>query len=52
MTEVGDIERRTQNRVVQLFQNQLDYTYLGNWEERLINSNIEEGILAARTSEP
>jgi type I restriction enzyme R subunit len=28
---VGDIERATQNRVVQLFQNQLGYTYLGNW---------------------
>ena len=44
MTEVGQIERITQNRVVELFQKQLDYNYLGNWEERE-NSNIEEDIL-------
>ena len=45
MTTVGQRERRTQNRVVELFQKQLDYDYLGNWEERENNSNIEEGIL-------
>ncbi|MFA4828057.1 MAG: HsdR family type I site-specific deoxyribonuclease [Thermodesulfovibrionales bacterium] len=45
MSNVGDIERATQNRVVQLFKNQLGYTYLGNWEERLVNSNIEEDIV-------
>ena len=45
MTTVGQIERLTQNRVVALFQKQLDYDYLGNWEERETNSNIEEDIL-------
>ena len=45
MNEVGDIERATQNRVVNLFKEQLDYSYLGNWEERANNSNIEEEIL-------
>ena len=45
MSNVGDIERATQNRVVQLFQKELGYTYLGNWEERLGNSNIEEDIV-------
>lgn len=45
MSEVGDIERVTQNRVVQLFQNQLHYSYLGNWEDRPNNSNIEEDIV-------
>ncbi len=45
MNNVGQRERDTQNRVVQLFQNQLDYTYLGNWEDRPHNSNIEEAIL-------
>lgn len=45
MSNVGDIERATQNRVVQLFQKQLDYAYLGNWEERQGNSNIEESIV-------
>lgn len=29
MTKVGSIERVTQNRVVKLFQEKLDYTYLG-----------------------
>lgn len=39
---VGQIERATQNRIVKLFQEKLDYEYLGNWEDRLDNSNIEE----------
>src|SRR4030042_1282392 len=51
MSEVGAIERETQNRVVQLLQDQLDYTYLGNWEDRLGNSNIEESILRKYLSE-
>ena len=42
MSKVGQIERATQNRIVQLFQEQLQYEYLGNWEEREGNSNIEE----------
>ena len=45
MSEVGRLERITQNRVVKLFQHQLKYRYLGNWEKRSNNSNIEEGIL-------
>jgi type I restriction enzyme R subunit len=40
---VGQIERATQNRIVGLFRDQLKYEYLGNWEDRLDNSNIEEG---------
>lgn len=42
MSKVGSIERITQNRIVSLFKNELDYTYYGNWEERETNSNIEE----------
>ena len=42
MSKVGQIERSTQNRILQLFQQQLQYDYLGNWEEREGNSNIEE----------
>ena len=42
MSKVGQIERATQNRIVQLFQEQLQYEYKGNWEEREGNSNIEE----------
>ncbi len=45
MTNVGDMQRLTQNRVVSLFRDRLDYDYLGNWEERPNNSNIEEKLL-------
>jgi type I restriction enzyme, R subunit len=38
-------ERETQNRIIQLFQKQLKYRYLGNWYEREHNRNIEEDIL-------
>lgn len=40
--DVGQRERATQNRIVALFRNQLNYEYLGNWEDRQDNSNIEE----------
>jgi type I restriction enzyme R subunit len=42
MNKIGKPERETQNRVVALFQKELGYRYLGNWEEREINSNEEE----------
>lgn len=45
MIEVGQPERYTQRRIVKLFQDDLNYRYLGNWEERINNSNIEEGLL-------
>lgn len=45
MGNVGDIERITQNRMVKLFTQELGYTYLGNWEDRTNNSNIEEELL-------
>ena len=45
MGNVGDIERITQNRVVRLFKEKLGYTYLGNWEDRPNNSNIEEDLV-------
>src|SRR5438128_12133001 len=44
---VGQLERKTQNRVVALFRDLLGYEYLGNWEEREGNSNIEEQYLRA-----
>lgn len=44
-SKVGQLERITQNRVVDLFQDVLGYRYLGNWEDREDNSNIEEEIL-------
>jgi len=45
MDSVGQIERQTQNRIVQLFKDNLHYKYLGNWEDRINNSNIEEDLL-------
>lgn len=47
MSKVGQIERATQNRIVKLFRDQLGYDYLGNWEDRLGNRNIEEDYLRA-----
>jgi len=44
---IGQPERHTQNRIVKLFTEQLGYDYLGNWEERNGNSNIEENYLRA-----
>jgi len=45
VSTVGQIERATQNRVVKLFREQLDYDYLGNWEERENNHNVEPDLL-------
>lgn len=44
-SKVGKLERATQDRVVVLMRNELGYRYLGNWEERDNNSNVEEEIL-------
>mgnify|MGYP000078381371 CR=1 FL=1 len=41
MSKVGQLERETQDRVVELFRTKLKYEYYGNWEEREGNSNIE-----------
>lgn len=43
MNRIVKPERVTQNRIIDLFtSDKLGYTYLGNWEERDNNSNIEE----------
>lgn len=36
---VGQIELKTQDRIVKLFKDNLKYDYLGNWEEREGNNN-------------
>src|SRR6056297_147377 len=45
MTDVGQIERNTQNRIVKLFRDRLEYDYLGDWQDRDGNSNVEEAHL-------
>jgi len=47
MSNIGDIERKTQNRVIKLFADELGYEYLGDWQDREDNSNIEEQYLSA-----
>ncbi|WP_306190947.1 type I restriction endonuclease subunit R [Streptomyces sp. MK5] len=46
MSNVGQPERKTQDRVVQLFQELLGYEYLGNWAHREENFNVEVKLLA------
>jgi type I restriction enzyme, R subunit len=45
MSTIGQPERVTQNRVIALFRDELGYNYLGNWQDRPNNSNIEESLL-------
>lgn len=47
MSNIGQPERHSQNRIVKLFKEQLKYAYYGNWEERENNSNVEEKYLAS-----
>ena len=46
MTVIGQSERATQNRLLRLFSDELNWRYLGDWRDRAGNSNIEEGLLA------
>lgn len=41
MSNIHDVERITQNRVVKLIKEKLGYTYLGDWSKRSNNKNIE-----------
>ena len=44
-TNIGKPERASQDRVIKLFQTELGYTYLGDWEEEVRTQAIEEDIL-------
>ena len=41
----------TQKRLIALFSDELGYEYLGDWQDREGNSNIEENLLAANLQE-
>jgi len=45
MSDIGQIERKTQNRVVALLRDQLGYTYVGNLEDHA-NSNVRDAVLS------
>lgn len=45
MSTIGKPERATQNRVIDLFRDELGYRYLGDWSDRIGNSNIEEELV-------
>ncbi|WP_411083059.1 type I restriction endonuclease subunit R [Streptomyces sp. cmx-18-6] len=45
MSNVGQPERKTQDRVIEFFRESLGYEYLGNWEHRAANSNVDVGLL-------
>ncbi|MFD4070266.1 type I restriction endonuclease, partial [Streptomyces albidoflavus] len=45
MSNVGQPERKTQDRVVKLFRDSLGYEYLGNCEHRAANSNVDVELL-------
>ena len=42
MNTVGEKEINTHGRAIYFFQDALGYTYLGNWQSRANNSNIEK----------
>ncbi|MCY4153757.1 MAG: HsdR family type I site-specific deoxyribonuclease [Gammaproteobacteria bacterium] len=46
MSVVGELETLAQQRVVRFFQDELGYTYLGDWINRPDNSNVKKEILA------
>ncbi|WP_394359798.1 type I restriction endonuclease subunit R [Amycolatopsis sp. SB7-3] len=46
MSNVGQPERKAQDRIIELFRDSLGYEYLGNWEYREGNSNVEVELLA------
>ena len=45
VTGVGERENQTQRRVVGFFRDVLGYGYLGRWQDRSGNRNVEEGLL-------
>ncbi|WP_290567995.1 type I restriction endonuclease subunit R [Leeuwenhoekiella sp. UBA6783] len=42
---IGKAERPSQDRIVQLFQSELGYRYIGNWQDELRTQPVEEDLL-------
>jgi type I restriction enzyme R subunit len=51
VSDVGRFERETQHNVVELFRDRLGYEYLGSWERREDNSNVEVQLLEMNLEE-
>jgi type I restriction enzyme, R subunit len=47
MSDIGTPERATQDRVIKLFREELDYKFLGDWTDRDGNSNVEETLVTS-----
>ena len=47
MSSIGQPERTTQDRLIALFRDQLEYRYVGDWNDRDGNSNIKKHLLSA-----
>lgn len=45
-SHIGEPERPVQNRLIELFEKQLEYKYLGNYEYHLNNRNIDTNLLS------
>ena len=46
MNAVGQLELATQRNVIAFFQEVLGYVYLGNWQDRTNNGNVERQLLS------
>ncbi len=47
MSDVGQLETKTQDRLVEFFQQKLGYRYLGYWKHRKNNRNVEVDLLSS-----
>ena len=47
MSKIGKPERETQNRLIALFRDELNYRFLGDRSDFPKNSNIDEDLLTA-----
>lgn len=47
----GQPERKTQDRIAKMFQTELGYEHLGNWQYRRKNSHIEKEVLSTYLQE-